>query len=83
MSFKVLEYIASKGGAVKQKTIDSSRAREEWDKDRHYMTTRPLDDITEELRREELANYSFSTEKIELTEKGKKVAKILLEEKTV
>lgn len=83
MSFKVLEYIASKGGALKQKTIDSFQAREEWDKDRHYMTTRPLDDIIEELRREGLAYYAFSTEKIELTEKGKKVAKILLEEKTV
>jgi len=78
MSLQVLKYIASKGGKVDVRDIEA--AKTELDNDLHFYSTHTVDDALTDLYREDLAKgiSGAVSGEVELTEKGKKVAEILL-----
>ena len=77
MSFKVLKYVASKGGEVEMKEITEPNTA--WDKGLRVYATRDIEDILRELKEENLIYTPSFTGSVKLTEGGKKVAAVLEE----
>jgi len=78
MSFKVLRYVASKGGEVEIKEITEPNTN--WDKGLRVYATRDMEDILRELTEENLIYNPNWTGNVKLTDKGKEVAALLGEQ---